>query len=181
VQPGTTGVIAADRKGRVLLAQDNRLMMWDQDVVQIAQLGQRIIRIAPIEADVLLELADHSMVRTALAPGSPVIPLVAASNQAPLVSGDGHLIVGHAVNDQVVVVEAAARAAWICPPYYASSELMTISPTTRRFVQAGYGRLALWTLPVAPPELRTWLDERINAVTNSEHALAWPWQLAPRP
>jgi hypothetical protein len=181
VQPGTTGVIAADRKGRVLLAQDNRLMMWDQGVVQIAQLGQRILRIEPIEAGVLLELADHSMVQMALAQGSPVTALVGPSNQAPLVSGDGHLIVGQSVNDQLVVVEATTRATWELPAYYASSELMTISPTRRRFVQASYGRLALWTLPLAPPALRTWLDERTNAVTSSEHALVWPWQLAPRP
>lgn len=189
VQPGTTGVVAADHAGRVLVAQDNRLMMWDHDVVEIARLEKRIIGIVPInegnraagggEPDgVLLELSDHSMVRTALVAGAPVVSLVAASNQPPLVSGDGHLIVGQSVNNQLVVVETATQATWDLPAYYASLDLVTISPTTRRFLQTGFGQLALWTLPLAPPELRAWLDERTNAITDSEHSLIWPWQLS---
>ena len=177
VQPGTTGVVAADRKGRVLVAQDNRLLMWDDDVVEIAKLDKRIIRIEPIDDGVVLELADHAMVAMALAEGATVSSLVAASSQPPLISGDGRLIIAQSVNDQVVVVETATQARWDLPVYYTSFELLTVSPTTRRFVQSGSGRLALWTLPVAPPELRTWLDERTNAATNSDHALVWPWQL----
>jgi hypothetical protein len=120
------------------------------------------------------------MVRTALAAGAPIVSLVAASNQPPLVSGDGHLIVGQSVNNQLVVVEAATQATWDLPAYYASLELVTISPTTRRFIQTGFGRIALWTLPLAPPELRTWLDERTNATTDSEHSLIWSWPLSPQ-
>ena len=177
VQPGTTGVVAADRRGRVLVAQDNRLMVWDRDVVELARLDKRIIRIEPIDDGVLLELADHALVRTGLAAGSPVVSLLGASRQPPLVSGDGKLVVGQSVNDQLVVVEPATQARWELPAYYTSFELMTIAPTTRRFIQSGAGRLALWTLPLAPPELRTWLDERTNAATDGEHALVWPWQV----
>jgi hypothetical protein len=179
VQPGTIGVVAADRAGRVLVAQDNRLMMWDRDVVELARTDKRIIRIEPIDDGALLELADHAIVRTALVAGAPLAVIVAASSRSPLVSGDGQLIVGQSVNDQVVVVETATRATWGLPAYYTSFELWTISPTTRRFVQNGAGHLALWTLPLAPPELRTWLDERTNAATDGEHGLAWPWQLPP--
>jgi hypothetical protein len=179
--PGTTGFVAADRAGRVLVAQDDRLLLWDRDLVELARLGKRILRVEPIEAGVLLELADHSMVRTALTKGAPVTFLVAASKQSPLVSGDGRLIIGPSVNDQLVAIETTTEAVWELPVYYASLDLMTISPSTRRFVQTGFGQIALWTLPLAPPELRTWLDERTNATTDRDHALVWPWQLARRP
>jgi len=165
----------------VLVAQDNRLMMWDRDVVELARLDKRILRIEPIDNGVLLELADHSMVRTALTKGAPVKFLVAASKQSPLVSGDGRLIIGQSVNDQLVAIETTTEAAWELPVYYASLDLMTISPATRRFIQTGFGQIALWTLPLAPPELRAWLDERTNAITDRDHALIWPWQLARRP
>jgi len=56
---------------------------------------------------------------------------------------------------------------------------VTSSPTTRRFIQTGFGQLALWTLPLAPPEPRAWLDERTNAATDSEHSLIRPPQLPP--
>ena len=55
------------------------------------------------------------MVRTALAAGAPVVSLVATSNQPPLVSGDGHLIVGQSVNHQLVVVETVTQATWDLP------------------------------------------------------------------
>jgi hypothetical protein len=50
---------------------------------------------------------------------------------------------------------------------------MSIAPTTRRFVQSGFGRRALWTLPLAPPDLGRWLDERTNAVTDGADVLTW--------
>jgi protein kinase-like protein len=181
VSPGTTGVIAADARGRVLVAQDNRLLVWDRDVVELARLDKRILQITPLDGAALLELSDHAMVRTALVPGAPVTLVLAPSDKSPLVSGDGHLIIGQSVNDQVIAVETSPQATWELPSYYRSRELVTISPSTRRFVQAGYAQLALWTLPLAGPELATWLDERTNAVTDDNHALAWPWQLARHP
>ncbi len=179
--PGTTGFVAADRAGRVLVAQDDRLLLWDRDLVELAKLAKHIIRIEPIDNGVLLELADHSMVRTALTKGAAVKFLVPASKQSPLVSGDGRLIIGQSVNDQLVAIETTTEATWELPVYYSSLDLITISPTTRRFIQTGFGQIALWTLPLAPPELRAWLDERTNAITDSDHALIWPWQLARRP
>jgi hypothetical protein len=179
VAPGTTGAIAVDPAGRVLLGEDNHLLVWDRDVVEIARLDQPITRIVPVERGALLELADHAVVRTTLVAGAPMIQVLAASDQAPLVSGDGHLVIGQSVNNQLVAVEIAAQSqsAWELPVYYTALGLLSISPTTRRFVQSGFAQLALWTLPVAPAELHTWLDERTNALVDDHHALTWPWQL----
>jgi hypothetical protein len=174
VEPGTSWAVAADRAGRVVVAEGNRLLVWDRDVVPVAKLDQPITRIEPIDGGALLELADRSMVRTTLAAGSPVTLVLAAESQSPLVSGDGRLVIGQSVNDQAVVFETATSATWNLPAYYASSQLMTISPSTRRFVQAAQGRFVLWSLPLAPPELRPWLDERTNAATDREHKLVWP-------
>jgi hypothetical protein len=119
------------------------------------------------------------MVRISLVAGAPVKTVLAASSRAPLVSRDGKLIVGEAVNGQLVVIEAATLSAWDLPSYYTSRDLITIAPTTRRFLQAGFGQLALWKLPLAPPDLRRWLDERTNAVADGDHALTWSWQPHP--
>jgi hypothetical protein len=173
VDPGASWAIAADRAGRVLVAEDRRLLVWDRDVAPLARLDQPIARIEPIDGGALIELADHSMVRTSLAAGAPVTLVMPAASQSPLVSRDGRLVIGRAVNDQAVVFETATQATWTLPAYYASFQLMTISPSTRRFVQAGFGRLALWTLPLAPPELKPWLDERTNAATDRDHQLVW--------
>jgi hypothetical protein len=177
VQPATTSALAVDRGGRVLVARDNHFLIWDANqLVEIARPDKRIVRIEPGDGGALLELADHAMVRTALAPGSPLAPVLAASNRPPLVSRDGKLVLGESTNGQVVVYETASQAAWELPAYYNWRDLATISPTTRRFVQAGYGQLALWTLPLAPADLRRWLTQRTNAVTDGDYGLSWSWQ-----
>ncbi|TMQ08497.1 MAG: serine/threonine protein kinase [Deltaproteobacteria bacterium] len=174
---GTTGVLAADLQGRVLAAQDNRLLLWDRDVVEVARLDKRIVRIEPSDAGALLELADHSIVLTSLVPGEPVKTLLAASSRSPLISHDRKLIVGQSINGQLTVVETPTQATWELPSYYNTPDLMTIAPTARRFVQ-GFGHLALWTLPLAPSDLRRWLDERTNAVIDGDQ-LTWSWQPHP--
>jgi hypothetical protein len=153
--------------------------VWDRDVAPIARLDHPIARIEPIDGGALLELADHSLVRTTLAAGSPVTLVMATASQSPLVSRDGRVVVGRSINDQAVVFETTTQATWTLPAYHAALELMTISPSTRRFVQAGSGRLALWTLPLAPPELKPWLDERTNAATDGDHKLIWRWDRHP--
>ncbi|HET7504792.1 MAG TPA: serine/threonine-protein kinase [Kofleriaceae bacterium] len=175
VSPGMRGLVAAARAGSVLVAEDDRLYLWDRDLVELARLHQQITRIVPVDDGALLELADRSMVRAALTPGAPVMLVVAGANQGPLVSDDGRLVVGQTVNDQALVFETATRATWNLPAYSASFQLMAISPSTRRLVQAGFGQLALWTLPLAGGELRPWLDERTNAVTDRDHRLIWQW------
>ena len=166
-------VVAGDRTGRVVLAADNRLLLWDRDLVELASLDKPIARIAPIDGGVLVELSDFSMVRTELVPGAPLQSILPPSSRPPLISADGHLVVGESVNGQVTVVEVPTRSTWDLPAYYGSFDLLSISPTTRRFVHGGFGQLALWTLPLAPPELRAWLDERTNAATNFDHHLIW--------
>ncbi|HEX7840417.1 MAG TPA: hypothetical protein VF469_23220, partial [Kofleriaceae bacterium] len=176
VPPGTTSTLAGDRAGRVLVAQDNHLLLWDRDLAEIARPDKRIVRIEPIDGGALLELADHAMVRSSLAAGAPLTTLLAPSSRSPLVSRDGKLVVGESTNGRVAAVETATGAAWDLPAYYQGRDLATISPTARRFVQLGYGELALWTLPLAPADLRRWLTERTNAVTDGDYALSWSWQ-----
>jgi hypothetical protein len=179
VAPGTTGVIAADRAGRVLVAEDNRLLRWDRDVEELVTADQRIVRIAPTDDGVLLELADHAVVE---ARSGAVVQRIGPSNRPPLIGEDGKLVVGQSVNGQLAVFEAASRAGWDLPAYYEPQDLLSMAPTTRRFVQASYAGVALWTLPLAPQDLRPWLDERTDARTDGEHALTWPSHPAlPRP
>ncbi|HET9621222.1 MAG TPA: serine/threonine-protein kinase [Kofleriaceae bacterium] len=179
VAPGETGAIAADHAGHVILAVDDRLLAWGRDVVELGKLDQRIQRIVASDAGAVVELADHSVVLAPLVPGAPAQRLVGQSDQAPLISAGGKLVIGRGVNNQLVAVEVDANgraSPWTLPVYFDSIGLASISPTSRRFVQTGFGWVALWTLPLAPPGLRAWLDERTNALSDRNDALAWPWQ-----
>jgi hypothetical protein len=117
------------------------------------------------------------MVRTAL-DGERPTRIVGASSQSPLVSADGRLVVAQSVNAQVVIAEltATSHATWDLPVYFSALDLLSIAPTTRRFVQGGLSSVVLWTLPLAADELRPWLDAHTNAIIDGEHGLTWPWQ-----
>jgi len=119
-----------------------------------------------------------------LVPGAPTQRMLPASDRSPLISEGGKLMIGQSVNNQLVVVELGAHGAassWELPVYYEGLGLSSISPTSRRFVQAELGRVALWTLPLASGDLRAWLDERTNALTDNRDGLAWPWQVTSKP
>jgi hypothetical protein len=166
--------VGVDRLGRVLIAVGNRLLAWDRDLTELARVERRILRFVPSDDGVFLALDDHSLAWAPLSPGAPVRSLLSASNQPPLFSYDGRLALGRTVNGQVVAVEASTQSVWDLPVYYAALDLTTVAPTARRFIQSGFGQLALWTLPQAPVELRPWLDDRTNGTTDDEHALVWP-------
>jgi Protein kinase domain len=176
---GMPGALAGDPGGRVVVAVDDRLLLWDRDVVEIARLDQRIERIEVFDQLALLELADHSIVRASLVVGAPTQPLVEPSSQSPLISRDGQLIVAESVNGQLKIVEVATMAAWLLPAYGPSASLLSIAPSSRRFAQRSFAQLSMWTLPLAPRDLGGWLDERTNATTDAEHALLWSWRRRP--
>ena len=156
-------------------------------LVELARFEQPILQIDPCDGGALVELADHSIVRTSLVPGAPLVPVLAAASSSPLVGDGGHLLVAEGVNDQIVVAElaradsptAAAPVIWSLPRYHAGHDLITIAPTARRFVQGAPGRLSLWTLPLAPRDFAPWLDRRTNAATDGDDVLTWTWQPAP--
>jgi hypothetical protein len=218
---GASWGLAGDRAGRVVLAIDDRLLLWDPTgigdsprpagaaptagsasaalagsgsaaggsggasaaagAVEIARARQRIVGIEPCDGGALLELADHAVVHSSLVPGAPVTPLLPPSSRSPQVSRDGSLIIGESVNKHLAAVETATGARWELPDHATAQDLQAISPTARRFAQSGPRFLALWTLPLAPPDLPRWLDERTNAATDGDDVLTWVWQPPPPP
>jgi hypothetical protein len=184
VAPGESAAIAADRAGHVLVAENNRVLLWSRDVVELAKLDKPVARLVATDSGALAELTDHSVVLVPLVPGAPTQLMLPPSDQAPVFSEDGKLMIGLGVNKQLVVVELDARgnaSPWDLPTYFSSLGLVAISPTSRRFVQTGFDRAALWSLPRVSGELRAWLDDRTNAVADRHDALAWPWQAASKP
>jgi hypothetical protein len=220
---GTSWALAGDRAGRVVLAIDDRLLLWDPTGLgapaagsasagatraalvapgsgaasgsiapgapgptEIARLRQRVASIEPCDRGALLELADHALVQISLVAGdgsgdgsgAPVTPLLPASSRSPHTSRDGKLVIGESANRRLAVVETATGARWELPGYAVAQDLQAISPTARRFAQSGQRFLALWTLPLAPPELARWLDERTNAATDGDDVLTWVWKAA---
>jgi hypothetical protein len=186
IKLGDSWSLVGDRGGRVVIAIDDRLMLWDPTgsgggaagLVEIARLHQNIAGIEPCDGGALLELADHSVVQSSLVPGAPVIPLLPASSRSPEVSRDGKVIVGESVNNRLAVVETATGARWELPGYVTAQDFQTISPSARRFAQSGPQHVALWTLPLAPLDLPRWLDERSNATIDGNDVLTWSRQPA---
>ena len=183
---GASWSLDGDRAGRVLLAIDDRLLLWDPSApagdpgpVEIARTRQPILRIERCDTGALLELDDHAMVHSSLVAGAPVTPLLPPSSRSPQVSRDGSLIIGESVHKHLAAVETATGAHWDLPGHATAEDLQDLSPTARRFAQSGSRFLALWTLPLAPVDLPRWLDERTNAATDGDDVLTWVWQPSP--
>jgi hypothetical protein len=184
VAAGASWGLTGDRAGRVVIALGDRLWLWDPapagdpGPVEIAGLHQDAIWLAPCDSGVLVGLADHSVALSSLVPGAPVTPLLPPASRSPYVSRDGNLMIGESVNQRLAVVETATGARWELPGHASPHDLQMLSPTARRFAQSGPRSLALWTLPLAPLDLRRWLDERTNAATDGDDVLTWVWQQA---
>jgi hypothetical protein len=182
----TAGSAAADGSASAALvvtgsgaAPGSSAPAGDPGPVEIARLPQDAIWLAPCDAGVLVGLADHSVALSSLVPGAPVTRLLPPASRPPQVSRDGSLIVGESVNKRLAVVETATGARWELPGHASPHDLQRVSPTARRFAQSGPRTLALWTLPLAPLELRRWLDLRTNAATDGGDVLTWVWQPTP--
>jgi hypothetical protein len=181
----TAGSAAAEGSARAALgvagsgaAPGSSAPAGDPGPVEIARLPQDAIWLAPCDSGVLVGLADHAVALSSLVPGAPVTPLLPPASRSAYASRDGNLIIGESVNQRLAVVETATGARWELPGHASPHDLQMLSPTARRFAQSGPRSLALWTLPLAPLDLRRWLDERTNAATDGDDVLTWVWQPA---
>jgi hypothetical protein len=178
VADGSSGFVAADGAGRVLVAEGRRLLVWDGAITEVARFDQPIQRLDRVDGGVVaVHLSDFEVHTIDLGPaGAQPVRVLAPGKGFAQASFDGKLLVGLGPSQQVNVVELPSRARWTLPILFDGKDLLAVSPSTRRVLQGADRHFVIWTLPHAGPDLGAWLDELTNATIDGGGVLAWPWQ-----
>ncbi|MEJ7599989.1 MAG: hypothetical protein WKG01_18930, partial [Kofleriaceae bacterium] len=178
VPVGTRGFVGTDRAHRVVIVEDNRLFVWDRTVTQVATFDKPVSGMDVIAGGVVVHFDDHEAQLVDLDASSKPHRLMPFARRAPVVDANGTLLVGLGNSQQLTLVELPARARWTVPMHFTPlSNILTVSPYTRRIVQGHNDGLVMWQLPSADGDLRSWLEAQTNAVVDGDGVLAWPWQV----
>ena len=166
--------------GRVLVAEDNRVMVWDTGgVTEVAHFDGPVRRLLPMQGGVAVVLDSNETFVIDAKPGAIPMRVSPPSRVEPRTSLDGHLLVSIGNAEQVTVLELPARARWTLPKYHRffGTTLANVSPSKRRLLQHTYGAVVIWDLPQAPAQdFASWLEEQTNARVDTDGELIWPWQ-----
>jgi hypothetical protein len=176
VAPGGTVFIASDLIGRVMIAVDNRLSVWDRDrIFEIQKYDRNIVRVDPTETGVMVTLVDNEMQVFDPAKPQTARRLFGSAARAPRSQPAGRLVIGTGNGAQLIVLEVPAMARWDVPMVFLATDMLALAPNARRVLQTGGRSLFVWELPLAGVDFPAWLDEQTNAVVH-EDLLTWPWQ-----
>ncbi len=179
VAPGGTVFIASDLLGRVLIAVDHRLSVWDRDrIFEIQKYDRNIVRVDPTETGVMVTLVDHEMQLFDSAKPQVARRLFGAAARAPRTQPAGRLVIGTGNGEQLSVLEVPSMVRWNVPMVFVATGVLALAPNARRVLQTGGRSLFVWELPLAGADFAAWLDEQTNAVVHDD-LLAWPWQTPP--
>jgi Protein kinase domain len=169
--------------GKVVLAEDNRILLWDGQVTQIASFDKPVVQLAMLQNAVAATLRDNETFLVELRPNKPPIRVFPPGRSGSRSSSDGRVMVAVGNAEQIDVLELPQRTRWTIPQYYQwfPSSALQVSPTRRRVLQHAMHSLVVWQLPLAPSQdFAQWLDEQTNATVDATGELLWPWQ-APNP
>jgi hypothetical protein len=181
VAMGGGALLASDERGRVLLVGDNRVLVWDGQVSEIARFDKSIQRIERVAGGIAVFLADNETYVVRLPVAGPPHRVLAGSPVPPAISADGTLLVALGTSRTTGIVELPSLARWSLPAIDAHVPSVHVSPTTRRVLQHVGSGFVVWQLPHVDSDLAGWLDTQSNATLDSDNVLAWPWQVARGP
>ncbi|MEO8705316.1 MAG: serine/threonine-protein kinase [Kofleriaceae bacterium] len=176
---GASGFLTRDLKGRVLIIEDNRLLLWDTAVTEVARLDKPIRRVDPIDGGVAITAGNDNEVYTLALEAGAIPHRVAPSSVGVATSFDGKLLASLGSGQNITIVELPSRARWTLPQLATAQQAMTISPTTRRILQSTEQALAIWQLPHVGNDFPAWLDSQTNATVDVDGVLTYPWQTKP--
>ncbi len=177
----TSMFVGNDHRGHPVIAADNRLLVWDRDVVEVAHFDQTIIEIEAVLGGMLVSLADHSSLVVELRPGGEQHRLLPAAHEVTAVSDlDGDTVAGFSTTAQIVVIDLPQRSRWTLPSRYEGTSV-GISPNGKWILQRARDHHLLWQLPMPSADLSAWYDEQTNATEDVDGLLTWPWQTPAKP
>ena len=178
VVAGERHFIGSEAGGRVVVATGDRLLLWDDRVVEIAHFESALRSVARGDLGrMVVTLTNNDVFVVAVEPGATPRRLVNGGQYAPVVSGDGKTLVASGLGHQLTIVDVASANRWTLPSMFAATAMFVVSPTSRQVVQGTHAGLMLWTLPTTTADFSAWLDEQTNAVKIGDDVLAWPWQV----
>ncbi|MBV8757365.1 MAG: serine/threonine protein kinase [Deltaproteobacteria bacterium] len=169
VEPGA--FVVGDRQHRAVIASGKRLLRWDQDVHEIAQLPHAIESMTALDAGILATTDQGEMY---LVGDSGVHRVPVAAGRDTRVADRGQAVFSM-TGGQISVVELPAMTSWTLPKVVSGFGDYAVSPDGHRVVEATGGGFAMWDLPRAGADFGAWLDELTNA-TEDDGILSWPWQ-----
>jgi len=177
---GTTFMMHGDpATGRVALAEDSRVLLWDGVVTQIANFDKPITALRILQGAAAVVLRDNETFLVELRPNMQPVRVFPPGRMMPQASFDGRLFVAVGNTEQINVLELPQRTRWTVPQYHQwlGSRGVVVSPNKRRVLQHADLSLVVWTLPDAPAQdFSQWLDEQTNATVDVDGELLWPWQ-----
>jgi len=171
--------VASDHKHRVVLVEDNRLSLWEgPTITPIATFDKPIYATDAVAGGIVAHFDDFEAQIVELVPNAKPHRLMPFAKRSPVIDTNGTLMVGLGNAQQLTVLELPARARWTVPNHFmALTNVLTVSPYSRRVVQGHGDGLSMWQLPSADGDLRSWLEAQTNAVVDRDGVLAWPWQV----
>jgi len=177
VPTGIEGFLASDGKGRVLIVEDNRLMIWDGQVSEIAKFDQSIDRVYGMGGGLAIQVGrDRSLHYLELKAGAAPHRLLSESASAPTFATNGTLIAGVGVGREVTLVELPSRSKWTLPVLANARDGIGLSPNGQLLFQQSDSGLLVWRIPRIGHDFASWLDDRTNARLDKDGVLTWPWQ-----
>ncbi|MDQ3341892.1 MAG: hypothetical protein M4D80_42640, partial [Myxococcota bacterium] len=181
---GTGSIVAGDpASGRVVIAEDTRLLLWDGVVTQIATFDKQITDLWVVQGGAAVSLRDNEMFLVELKANKQPVRVFPPGRIAARPSLDGRMFVSIGNAEQINVLELPQRTRWTVPQYYQwfGNGGIRVSPTKRRVLMHARHSLVVWSLPLAPAQdFSQWLEEQTNATVDVDGELLWPWQ-APNP
>ncbi|HEU0037216.1 MAG TPA: serine/threonine-protein kinase [Kofleriaceae bacterium] len=176
VPVGTMGFLAADGHGNTLIVEDNRLLLWDGAVTEIAKFDKQIMRVEPVEGGALLVLGQDSEVQVVEIRANAKPHRLFASTHVVRSSNNGKRVVGLSGGHALTVIDMPSRARWLIPALPNAREVIGLSPDGRLLLESTDIATAVWTLPQPEGDFAAWLDEQTNATIDADGLLVWPWQ-----
>ncbi len=178
VPMGTEGYLASDGNGRVLVIEDNRLMIWDGQVSEIAKFDKTIDRVYGMSGGIVIQVGrEREIYFLELKLGATPHRLLAGSSTGPaFATGGGKLIAGVGVGREVTMIELPSRVTWTLPVLINARDGIGLSPNGRLLFQQTDGGLVIWRIPRIGQDFAGWLDNQTNALIDKDGVLTWPWQ-----
>ncbi len=175
---GNEGFLASDGKGRVLVVEDNRLLIWDGQISEIAKFDKAIARVYGIAGGLVIQVGREREIHfLELAAGATPHRVLASSSSGPaFATGNGKLIAGVGPGREVTLIELPSRAKWTLPVLANARDGIGLAPDGHLLLQQTDAGIVVWRIPRIGQDFAAWLDDRTNAVIDKDGVLTWPWQ-----
>lgn len=178
IQPGETMVVATDRRSKIAIGVDNRLLVWEHGTVtEVASLTKRITDIRVVGDNSAIVLTDDNAVFKIELVQNASPKRLLASSVAPAIDEATTRIATFGVANDTEIIDVATGAHWTLPMMRPTQVGVTIRLVDRGalYVEVVGNALVFRRLATVEGDLGAWAHERTTAKLVDDE-LVWPWQ-----